>query len=155
MHHSSAIPARLGWRLQVFKVSEGEALQVSPLLNKLTSLQYVYFEGWAFTLEQQVSFLAVLVTNAAAFQRLKHVRFTGGDAPGAPQHLPFSCMRSLLTSIPNINQLSLPPLAEGEGPDKVRCAHGAHGAAIGMCMVYGCLTRTSLTAGVTVPRAAG
>ncbi|EFJ50089.1 hypothetical protein VOLCADRAFT_89106 [Volvox carteri f. nagariensis] len=58
-----------GW---VMKVEEGEALLTSGLLQRLTSLVYVWFERWTWEDEQEANFLAVILMNLGVFARLQH-----------------------------------------------------------------------------------
>lgn len=57
------------------KVEEGEALLTSGLLQRLTSLAYIWFERWTWEDEQEANFLAVILMNLNVFARLQ----VGGD----------------------------------------------------------------------------
>ncbi|GLC49390.1 hypothetical protein PLESTB_000214200 [Pleodorina starrii] len=90
-----------GW---VMKVEEGEALQTSGLLQRLTSLIYVWFERWTWQEEQEANFLAIILMNLPVFAKLQEVRF-----PGTPI-IPLRCLRGLLAALPGVTTLGLPPL---------------------------------------------
>ncbi|KAG2497249.1 hypothetical protein HYH03_004833 [Edaphochlamys debaryana] len=111
------------------KVEEGEALQTSKLLHRLTSLTYVWFEAWSWEGEQEANFLAVLLANLAVFGRLQEVRFPG------TLHIPFRCLRGLLAATPKVQQLALPPLSPGLLPDSPQ-----HRSAVGAMAALSCLT---------------
>ncbi|GIL51377.1 hypothetical protein Vafri_7378 [Volvox africanus] len=91
-----------GW---VMKVDEGEALLTSGLLQRLTSLAYMWFERWTWEGDQEANFLAVMLINRNVFAKLQEVRF-----PRTP-HIPFRCLRGLLSALLSVVCLSLPPLA--------------------------------------------